>query len=188
MTIALYRKAEQLMKERELLSDIVHHFAELKEQYEKQDISVSEETEKKFVFDTDDILNSLENIKHDSPKTYCFLYEGMKAVIEELEAKRKEVYYLKTQNENLENHLKNVSKALEMDYKKDNISGLTEAAEELKKKVEMLTEPIKRSNAEKAIDEIGHLLSVSDFDTLCWYDKVRSIKAYIKQLQFIGRM
>lgn len=37
------------MKERELLSDIVHHFAELKEQYEKQDISVSEETEKNFI-------------------------------------------------------------------------------------------------------------------------------------------
>lgn len=146
------------------------------------------EAVKKIVFDTDDILNSLENIKHDSPETYCFLYEGMKAVIEELKAKRGEVYSLETHNKNLEAYLEAIAKVLEMEYKKTDFYSLAEAVKEMKKKIENLSEPPKKSNTGKYIDDIGHLLEIQDFDTFCWHDKIKSIKAYIKQLKFIGRM
>lgn len=60
MTIALYRKAEQLMRERELLNGMIEHFAELKEQYAKQDISVSEETEEKFYIYMDELKRDIQ--------------------------------------------------------------------------------------------------------------------------------
>lgn len=139
------------------------------------------EVVKTFVFDTDDILNNLEKAKYNNPEAYCFLYEGIKAMTEELEAKRGEVC-------NFETYLKAIAKVLEMEYKKSDFHSLTEAVKDIKEKIEILPEPPKKSNTEKYIDDIGHLLEIQDFDNLCLHDKVRSIKAYIKQLKFIGRM
>lgn len=146
------------------------------------------EAVKTFVFDTDDILSNLEKAKRNNPEAYCFLYEGIKAMIEELEAKRGEVYSLETHSNNLEAYLKAIAKVLEMEYKKSDFYSLTEAVKDIKEKIEILSEPPKKNNTEKYIDDIGHLLEIQDFDNLCLHDKVKSINAYIKQLKFIGRM